>query len=396
LDNLIHNINALRLHTGGEKGPRICMPVKADAYGHGAAPVAKCALENGVSYLAVATVDEGIELRGAGIAAPVLLLSEALPCELEDVVSNNLIPFVSDTEYAAYIARAVEKVFTSVNNKQKINSDIVFNNPKNNPKKFPVFLKIDSGMSRLGCDADDASALARFINDNTYLFIAGCATHFAVSDSANINDIEWTGRQLSTFRHSLEKIKNAGIDPGITSAANTGAAVSYPDAYFDMVRPGILLYGYQDDAIKPALAVRPVMELVTRLIHIKKINAGDSVSYGRTWTAQQDAYIGVLPIGYADGLPRLLSGSNFYVVIAGKKYPLIGRICMDQCMIDLGPVRKVKRYDDVIIFGGGAIPLDAAGIAKITGTISYEITCNINKRVPRVLSYPTTPHANTD
>jgi alanine racemase len=151
-----------------------------------------------------------------------------------------------------------------------------------------------------------------------------------------------------------------------------------------MVRPGILLYGYQDDAIKPALDVKPVMELITQVVNIKKIYAGDTVSYGRTWTAPHDTYIGVLPLGYADGLPRLLSGRDFYVVIGGEKYPLVGRICMDQCMIDLGPAPKVARYAKVTIFGGGRPSLDAADIAKITGTISYEITCNINKRVPRL------------
>jgi alanine racemase len=373
LDNLTHNINALRRHTG--EGPRICMPVKADAYGHGAVQVARCALANGVSHLAVATVDEGVQLREANINAPVLLLSEALPAELEDASRHHLIPFVSDNEYAEYFARAAKKVFTSGNEAEK---------------KFPVFLKIDSGMSRLGCNANDTPQLARFINESNYLYLAGCATHFAVSDSSNINDIAWTQRQLSTFTEAIKKIKEAGINPGIISAANTGASVSYPDSYFDMVRPGILLYGYQDDAIKPALGVRPVMELITQVVNIKKIHAGDTVSYGRSWTAPHDTYIGVLPIGYADGLPRLLSGNNFYVAIDGKKYPLAGRICMDQCMIDLGPSPDIKRYATVTVFGSSedtnSPALNAAGIAKITGTISYEITCGINKRVPRVFS----------
>jgi alanine racemase len=368
LENLIHNINALRRHIGSDKGTHICMPVKADAYGHGAVPVARCALANGVSYLGVATVDEGIELREAGINAPVLLFSEALPAELDAAVRHHLIPFISDKEYAEYFDHAAGK-------------------------KAPVFLKIDSGMSRLGCAANDAPELARFINESKHLFLAGCATHFAVSDSSNINDIAWTKQQLSIFMRAIEAIKNAGINPGIINAANTGAAVSYPDAYFDMVRPGILLYGYQDDAIKPALGVKPLMELVTEVVHIKKIHTGDTVSYGRTWTAPHDTYIGVLPTGYADGLPRLLSGKNFYVVIDGKTYPLVGRICMDQCMIDLGPAPSVKRYAGVTVFGGGnrldspalnSPTLSAAGIAKMTGTISYEITCGINKRVPRV------------
>jgi alanine racemase len=367
LENLISNINAVKKHiagSGGMPAPKICMPVKADAYGHGAVEVAKTALEAGCSHLAVATVDEGAQLRAAGIKAPILLFSEALPDELETVARLNLIPFVSDREYAAIYASTVEKTGSG--------------------DKRGVFLKVDSGMGRLGCAPEEAASLAQFISGQKALSLEGTATHCAVSDSRDADNKAFTARQIAVFKGAVDEIKKSGVNPGIVSAANTGATVSYPEAHFDMVRPGILLYGYQDEEVEPKLAVKPVMELVTRLVHIKKIRKGDTVSYGRTWTAPLDTFIGILPLGYADGLPRLLSGKDFYVVINGRQYPLAGRICMDQCMINLGAAPEVQRYDTVTVFGGEKPALDAAGIAKKTGTIPYEICCGINKRVPRI------------
>ncbi|MDR3301346.1 MAG: alanine racemase [Spirochaetaceae bacterium] len=373
LENLTFNIHAVKKHIAGSGGgppvPKICMPVKADAYGHGAVEIAKTALEAGCSHLAVATVDEGAQLRAAGIKAPILLFSEATPEELETVARLNLIPFVSDREYAALYASYAEKA------------------GKN--EKHGVFLKVDSGMGRLGCAPEEAAPLAQFISGQKALSLAGTATHCAVSDSRDAGNKAFTARQLAVFKGVIDEIKKCGVNPGIVSAANTGATVSYPQAHFDMVRPGILLYGYQDEEVEPPLAVKPVMELVTQVVHIKKIRKGGTVSYGRTWTAPEDTFIGVLPLGYADGLPRLLSGRDFYVVINGRQYPLAGRICMDQCMINLGATPAVKRYDAVTVFGGEKPAFDAAAIAKRIGTISYEICCGVNKRVPRV--YTATP-----
>jgi alanine racemase len=340
------------------------MPVKADAYGHGAVEISKTALESGCSYLAVATVDEGALLREAGIQSPILLLSEALPDELEMAVSYRLVPFISDIGYAELFSRAAEKA----------GRDLPFN----------VFLKIDTGMGRLGCAPADALLLARFIAAQKSLKQLGTATHFAVSDSESPEHMKFTRTQIALFNETIQQIQKAGLNPGIVSAANSGATVSYKDALFDLVRPGILLYGYQDARIKPPLDVKPVMELVSKIVYIKKLKSGESVSYGKTWTARNDTFIGILPAGYADGLPRLLSGKNFHVVINGEEYPLVGRICMDQCMIDLGPCPRVKRYDEVTLFGGKKPSCGADDIANLTGTISYEISCNINKRVPRL------------
>jgi alanine racemase len=358
LDHFRANFHALRERIGPQG--RICVPVKADAYGHGAAPIARAALEAGAACLAVATAREGAELREQGISAPVLLFSQLLEGEIPEIIAAGLIPFVSDSGFAAALnqAAAVEGI------------------------RLPVHLKIDTGMGRLGCSPAEAPGLARFIANCAALEYAGTATHLAAADSAAPGDIAYTRLQLARFREALDGIRAAGIDPGTVHAANSGGVLFHPDSWFDLVRPGILLYGYRPppfDAVPPQ--VRPVMELRTRVVFIQKISKGETISYGRTWAAPRDTTIGVLPAGYADGLPRLASG-RWQVSIRGRLYPLAGRICMDQCMVDLGPAPEVRRWDEASVFGGSAP--DASVLAELTGTIPYEITCGIGKRVPRV------------
>jgi alanine racemase len=356
LNRLIGNIQAVRQRVGGER--LICMPVKADAYGHGSVWVAKTALEAGVQYLAVATVNEGIRLRKAEISAPILLLSIPQPEELPDMVANNLSPLITDREFAADTAKAAARA----------------------GRRLQVHLKIDTGMGRVGVVPKDASSLADFIASQASLLYAGTATHLAVSDSRAEADIQFTQAQLARFRNALEAIKQAGIDPGIVHAANSGGVLLHEDSWFNMVRPGIILYGYsplgKDDT---TLKVKPVMELRSRIAFIKKINEGETVSYGRRWTAPEDSWIGTIPLGYADGLPRALE--NFSVQIRDKLYPLAGRVCMDQCMVDLGNDTDIRRWEEVTLFG---ISPSAADIAEKVGTIPYEVTCNISRRVPRI------------
>jgi len=352
LDNFRKNITAARKKAGPH--PKLCVPVKADAYGHGAVAISRCALEAGADYLGVAAVSEGMELRAAGITAPILLLSQSLPDELPDIISAKFIPMVSDSEYIEEADRAAERA----------------------KKQLVVHLKVDTGMGRLGCRPEDASALAEKIISCKNITIGGSATHLAVSDSLEPDDIAYTKEQLRQFREAVASIKNAGIDPGIIHAANSGALVFHEDSYFDMIRPGIFLYGYSPDD-----STVPVMELRSAVVSIKKIKKGESVSYGRTWVAPEDTFIGIIPAGYADGFPRLLSNDHS-VVIKNTRYPIAGRICMDQCMIDLGNATGVQRWDEAIIFGPGFIT--AADIAKKLTTISYEVMCNINKRVPRI------------
>jgi alanine racemase len=363
LDRFLGNFKAIQERVGSER--HICVPVKADAYGHGAVAIARASMAAGALCLAVAKVQEGVVLREEGIDAPILLFTQPLPDEIPEMVKNRLIPFVSDGEFAAMLDHAAAGAHI----------------------RLPVHLKIDTGMGRAGCPAKEAPALARRIAACTALEYAGTATHLAVADSAAADDIAYTERQIACFAAAVDGIRAAGVNPGIVHAANSGAIILHPGAWFDMVRPGILLYGYKtvEEAgdtlsLKP-LQAEPVMELRTNVVLIKQVKKGESVSYGRTWVAPRDTQVAVLPVGYGDGFPRLLS-NRWQVFIGGTAYPLVGRICMDQCMADLGPASTVRRWDEAVLFGGPAP--SAAVLAERIGTIPYEITCNINKRVPRV------------
>ena len=355
LDNLRKNIETARKMIGPH--PKICLPVKADAYGHGSVPLSMFALEAGVDYLAVSSALEGVELRSGGIKGPILVLSQTLPEELPLIAPLELTPFVSDAEFIDEAAHAAEDA----------------------KKQLTVHLKVDTGMGRLGCRPDDAVSLAGKIVSKPWLKLGGVATHLSSSDSGEPDDIAYTKEQLRIFNETIGVMKKAGIDPGLVHAANSGALVFHEDSYFDMVRPGLFLYGYSH-ARRGDHSTVPVMELQSAVVLIKQVKKGEAVSYGRTWTAPEDTCIGVIPAGYADGFPRGLS-NNHSILIRGKAYPLAGRICMDQCMVNLGPETDVRRWDEAVIFGPGFIT--AADMAEKLHGIPYEITCNINKRVLR-------------
>ncbi|MDR2135548.1 MAG: alanine racemase [Treponema sp.] len=370
LNRFRENIRAVAGLVGRRK---ICVPVKADAYGHGALPLARAALDAGADFLAVALVQEGEELRRGGIRAPILLLSQCSDEELGDLAEHDLSPLVSGAACIDALAEAARAA----------------------GKELRVHLKIDTGMGRAGCRPEEAAALAGRVLSCGSLRLAGTATHLAASDSPA--GTAYTGDQLRRFGEAVAAIRAAGIDPGFLHAANTGGVLYHPDSWLDMVRPGILLYGYRPGPKPPELAVRPVMELRSKVAAVKAIRAGESVSYDRTWTAAEDTLTALIPIGYADGLRRGLS-NNWRVGIRGRSYPLIGRICMDQCVADLGGTGGgVAPGDDVVLFGeqpgntapsdtapGDTAPGDAALMAEKLGTIPYEITCGIGKRVPRI------------
>jgi len=362
LDNFRNNILAARSISGGH--PKICVPVKANAYGHGAVDISRCALESGAEYLGVATVSEGEELRTAGITAPILLFAQAMPEEIPDIVSLDLIPFVFDLDFIRALAKEAAKA----------------------NKRLTVHLKVDTGMGRLGCPPNKAALIAAEIAACKALVLGGVATHFAVSDSLAEDDVAYTKEQLRRFQNALTLIREAGIKTGIIHAANSGGLVFHPESHFDMVRPGIFLYGYSPAngtsfASNSALAAKPVMELCSVVSVIKTVKKGDSISYGRTWIAEEDTVIATLPVGYADGFPRRLSNA-YSVQIRGKSYPLAGRICMDQCMVNLGSKTEVQLWDKVIIFGPDFVT--AEDLARKANSNPHEITCDINKRVPRV------------
>lgn len=391
IKNFEANVKAIKKFV--KPGVKICCSVKADAYGHGAVPCAKAAVKCGADFLAVATVGEGIELREAKIKAPILLLSYCSPFEMADLVKYKITPFVGDEEYIELIERAVQKAFKAKNGAAK-KAAKASQAQKAPVKKFAVHLAVDSGMGRVGCLPCDAAALAKKIAGSKYLSLGGMCTHFASADGTAARDRSYAKKQRDAFIAAVESVKAAGINPGIVHASASAALMDKIEWQFDMVRPGIILYGYYPDKItakylrakKTPLELKPVMSLVTGISALRPFKKGKSVSYGYTWTASKDTTIGVLPIGYADGLLRRQAGT-LKVSVGGKLYPIRGRICMDQCMVDLGSAKGIKRFDRAVIFGpkeSGAL-LTADDLANDAGTISYEILTCVGKRVERVL-----------
>ena len=368
LDNLRDNIKCIKSFLKPET--KLCIAVKADGYGHGAVRIAVAAIKSGASYLAVASVQEAVELRNAGIVAPVLTLSLPLKEEIPAIIVHSITPLVFDEEFIVQLNTVAESMH----------------------RKVPVHLKIDTGMGRVGCKPEEAAGIAELIDKMPGLYLEGCCSHFAVADSLVQEDLDYTAFQLKNFNTAVEAIKKKGINPGILHTASSGAIFLHPEAHFDMVRPGIAVYGYFPAAglgeyltekLGRTVELKPLMELSTQVVAIKHFSKGESISYGRTWTAPEDCDIGVLPVGYADGLLRRFS-PGLSVSINGEKYPVVGRICMDQCMIYLGSKHNVKRWDKAVIFGPGKGCPTAEDLAESAGTISYEILCGINKRVPRV------------
>lgn len=371
LGNLAHNIQAIRGFI--KPGVKICAAVKADAYGHGAVECSKKLIAEGVDILAVATVSEGVELRAAGISCPILLLSLCAPEEVEEAVRQDITPLVFDKEYIELIATAAGKL---------------------GKEGYPVHIAVDSGMGRIGCLPEEAGKLARMIADGAKLTIGGTCTHFALADGTSKEAQEYTQLQYTNFLKAIDNIQSEGLNPGIRHCCASAAALTHAEMQLDMVRPGIILYGYYADEVDreylyklgTPLDLRPVMTLETEVSAIRHFSRGMSVGYGRTWIAEEDTDIAVLPIGYGDGLLRQWAASGLEVAIGGKTYPIRGRVCMDQCMADLGPHSPVKRWDKAVIFGCTAdgAAQDADDIARATGTISYEITSCITRRVPRI------------
>ena len=351
------NLRKIKAHVG--PNVKICMTVKADAYGHGAAAMAEIGREENVYCLGVATVNEGIELRASGFQLPILLFSLPVPEEIADIAGWGLSPFIASSRLADDLSRAAGKI----------------------DKSIAVHLKIDTGMGRIGCSPEDAPHIAERVVSLPHLTLSGVCTHFPESDA---RDKTFTRNQLSIFNRCIQKIKAKGIDPGILHTANSGAIIDLPDSYFHMVRPGIILYGYYPSKEQDrTIAVQPVMELKTNIVQIKRVGKGTPISYGMTHRTERETTIATLPVGYADGYNRLLSNRG-YVAVKGKKHPVVGRVCMDQCMIDLGAETNVKLHDEVTLMGAQPPAPDAWDLADLVQTIPHEITCWVGKRVPRV------------
>ena len=335
--------------------------VKADAYGHGAVPVAQAALAAGATGLCVAIVDEGVALRRVGITAPILILSEQ-PAELADlIVGYGLTPTVTSTRGAATIANAAATA-------QRV---------------VKVHLKIDTGMHRVGVAPDEAVMLAKFITSFPSLEIEGIFTHFAVADEPGHEANE---RQLTTFLSTLDQLAAAQITPRLIHAANSAAALADENSRFTLVRTGITTYGLTpgEGVNELCAGLIPAMSLKGKVSAVRWIEANDAVSYGLRRPVAQASLIATVPIGYADGIPRALGATDIAVLINGVPRRFAGTVTMDQVMIDCGSDSAVTVGDEVVFIGRqGEHVVTADDWARATGTIGYEIVCGISSRIHR-------------
>ncbi|UQZ82139.1 Alanine racemase [Paenibacillus konkukensis] len=362
LDAIYHNAAAFK--ACASPSCRLMAVVKADGYGHGAAAAAAAAMEAGADYLGVAFLDEALQLREAGIGLPILVLGYTPPRSTEAAVRSGVALTVFTGEALDCIAACAQRL----------------------QREAAVHLKIDTGMSRLGVtEADEALALARKAASIPGLRLEGVFTHFADADAP---DPSYTERQFAAFTGIVERLRREGLSVPIAHCCNSAAALRFPQMHLDMIRIGISLYGLlpAPDANAAGLELKQAFRLKTAVASLKPVAAGQPVGYGCTYRPDRDIRVAAIPIGYADGLPRSLSNRGC-VLIRGGQAPIIGRICMDQTMVDVTGLPDVRVGDEVTVYGGD--PRDGAGasideVAALAGTINYEIVCAVAKRVPRV------------
>jgi alanine racemase len=348
-----------------KENTKIMAVVKADAYGHGMVPVARAALDAGAEWLAVAMPEEAEELRRSGFACPILVMGKSNAAQKKLAVKLGLYNCVSDLE-------EVEEF-----------SDISLNLGK----KALIHVKVDTGMGRIGVRSlDDFKRMLRVFYAHENVCFEGIFTHFACSDA---KDKGFTLRQDALFREYIHTARESGFSP-MVHASSSAAAMDLPAMNYDAIRLGISLYGYYPSEYvrRDIVLLKPVMRVLTEISYIKAIGAGDTVGYGATYTAKGKTTVATLPIGYGDGYSRLLSGKGRVIVLADGQPSyanVIGRVCMDQIMIDVTDIDHVKSGDRVVVMGAaGDMKVDADEIASLTGTISYEVLLSYSKRVPRI------------
>ena len=344
--------------------------VKADAYGHGALPCTQAVLDAGADTLGVGIVAEGIELREHGIQAPIHVLVGIFPDEVDDLIQNNL----TTTLHSKSLAKTLSQRAGLLG------------------KEVGVHIKVDTGMGRLGTAPDQLPELVEFASGLKNIRIDSIFTHFSSADN---EDPEFTKKQIGRFQTSLDKLKKAKCDIPLAHCANSAALLQFPESQYGLVRPGISLYGALPapglapvieslNTKKNAFSLLPVMQWKTRILNINSLPKDSPVSYSRKFVTQRDSRIAILPVGYADGLERLLT-NQMQVLVRGRRTPQVGTICMDMCMIDVTDCTEVKEGDEVVLFGQqGKETLTVDEMAAQAGTISYEILCGVGKRVPRV------------
>lgn len=365
-DAIAHNIRQLKAKLATDVN--LMAVVKADGYGHGSVPCARTALANGAAFLGVARIEEALILRRAGIAAPILIFGYTPPDLTETLLTHQL----HQTVYNLETAQAYSAIAAKLR------------------KKLSVHVKIDTGMGRLGfpviVDSKNVDRLVQTITtigDLSGLSLTGLSTHFATADDPNQMMAK---EQLNKFKAISDKLYDNNLKLNYLHTANSAALISLPDAHLNMVRPGIALYGLSpfDTPLPQGIELRPAMTLKTRIIHLKTVSADTPISYGATWRAKTTTRIATVPIGYADGYRRNLSSIG-KMLVRGQKAPVVGRVCMDSTMLDVGHIPGVELGDEVVVFGSQEhTTLPADELARQLGTINYEIVSALTARVPKV------------
>ena len=350
------NIRAIRTRLAS--GCQIMAVVKADAYGHGAGPLAAVAVKHGVAWFGVARCQEGVALRQYGIDAPILIMGPTWPGEVEALIEYRLTPTIGAFEEAANFQRAARR------------RGLV----------YPIHVKIDTGMGRFGVTPECVPALLEQLGTCSHLHLEGLMTHLACADTPDVASVQC---QLARFQAVLQQFATQGLRPRYIHAANSAGLYRYPESHWTLVRSGIALYGAHPFPAPGAEALRPVLTWKTHPARGQAVPAGCGISYGYPFVPSRPSVIGTLPVGYADGLSRHLANVG-QVLIHGQRVPLVGQICMDMCMVDLTDLACAHVGDEVVLLGAqGAARITAEEMAARCGCIPYEVFCAISQRVPR-------------
>ncbi|MBI4319979.1 MAG: alanine racemase [Chloroflexi bacterium] len=358
LDAIAHNTRALKRLIGDKV--ELLAVVKANGYGHGAVMVSVIALRSGASRLGVACVDEGIQLRRAGISSPILVLGYIPPCEAAEVVRFELTPTVNTMQLA--LALSSKSAAASVTT--------------------PLHVKVDTGLTRFGLLPEEVAGFVKGLLTMPNLRLEGLWTHFASADEP---DKEFTHRQLAIYNDTLAALARSGIAVACRHAANSAATLDIPASHLDMVRCGIGVYGmYPSNDVSRPVELRPAMTLKSKVARLRRLPPGTTVSYGRTYVTRAPTSLALVVLGYADGVRRALSNAG-HVLVKGRRANIAGRVCMDQFVVDVEGIEGVQQDDEVVLMGRqGLEAIPAEEIAGLLGTINYEVTCGISARVPRV------------
>jgi alanine racemase len=358
LDAIAFNVRAFKRHVG--ERVEILAVVKANAYGHGAVPVARAALDAGATRLAVHRAIEGVELRRVGLTAPIMVMGYTPPSGAAMMVQYDLTPSLITREFAEAVSAEAVRA----------------------GKVIPLHVKVDTGMSRYGLMPGEVVDFARRLTALPGVKLEGLFTHFATADAADQTHVR---HQLETFRQVLAALESAGIRIPLRHAANSAATMRLPEAHFDAVRPGIAMYGLDpSDEWPPVFEIRPALTLKSRVSRVRVLPPGSGISYGRTFVTQRETPVALVPVGYGDGYHRILSNKSS-VLIHGQRAPMRGRVCMDQFVVDITGIEGVQQDDEVVLVGHqGEAEIRAEEVAKLAGTINYEVTTSLLPRVVRL------------